>query len=392
MSYQREFTKRLNVAVVGVGMHAYRNILPAMTFLPVSLRALCDVDARKAEATAAQYGVRAWYTSSREMYRNEELDAVFLCVSPQLHPELACEAFDAGLHVWMEKPPAMRASEIEEMIRHRGDKVGVVGFKKVFMPSTRKVMEILSREEFGPLKSILGQYPMTVPEDGESVLRERHAENWLVNGCHPISLMLAVGGAVSAVAVHRSKHGGGACIMQFANGAIGNLHLAAGSPASQPMEHYAFFGNDCQLVIDNCVRVTFQRGIPFDYNRTANYAPPGLDSGAIVWEPQNSLATLENKSLFTQGFYDEMRYFCDQVLAGQPARLGSLEFALQLMRVYEAGLLSHGDMVAIPVRTFPGGYHEKAANKGRRRRDAARHTGPHRPDGTGPVSARGSRF
>ncbi|MCC7355774.1 MAG: Gfo/Idh/MocA family oxidoreductase [Anaerolineae bacterium] len=347
MSYQREFTQKLNVAVVGVGMHTYRNILPAVTFLPVSLRAICDIDAGKAEVTAAQYGARAWYTSSREMYRNEELDAVFLSVSPQLHPVLACEAFDAGLHVWMEKPPAMRASEVEEMIRHRGDKVGVVGFKKVFMPSTRKVIEILLMEGYGPLRSILGEYPMTIPEDGESVLRERRYVNWLANGCHPLSLMLAVGGPVSAVVVHRSKHGGGACILHFADGAIGNLHLAAGSPLSQPTERYAFSGNNCHLVIDNSSRVTFQRGIPFDYNRTANYAPAGLDSGAIVWEPQNSLATLENKSLFTQGFYGEMRHFCDQILAGQPASLGSLEFALQVMKVYEAALLSDGNMVAV---------------------------------------------
>ena len=37
MSYQREFEQRLNVAVVGVGSHGYRNILPALHYLPVRL-------------------------------------------------------------------------------------------------------------------------------------------------------------------------------------------------------------------------------------------------------------------------------------------------------------------------------------------------------------------
>ena len=36
MSYQREFEERLNVAVVGVGSHGYRNVLPTLTFLPDS--------------------------------------------------------------------------------------------------------------------------------------------------------------------------------------------------------------------------------------------------------------------------------------------------------------------------------------------------------------------
>ncbi len=347
MNYQREFEKKLNVGIVGVGSHAYRNILPTMTFLPVSLGAICDINRQRAEVTAAQYGVKGCYESAGEMYRNERLDAVFLCAPPQLHPELACEAFDAGLHVWMEKPPARRASEVVEMIRHRKDKIAVVGFKKAFMPATQKAIEVFSTAGYGPLRSILAEYPMTIPEDGEAVLREGRHVNWLQNGCHPLSLIIAVGGAVSAVTVHRGGHGGGVCVLEFANGVIGNFHLAAGGNNTQPLERYSFFGDGCHLVIDNCLRVTLQRGIPFQYGRTTSYVPEGLDSGAIVWEPQNCLATLENKALFTQGFYHEMQYFCAQVLANQPAEKGSLEFALEVMKVYEAGLLSKGNRVEI---------------------------------------------
>lgn len=347
MSYQREFENKLNVGIVGVGSHAYRNILPTMTFLPVLLRAICDINLGRAQVTASQYGVKAVYESSREMYQNEELDAVFLCVSPQLHPELACEAFDAGLHVWLEKPPAMRAAEVEEIIRHRKDKVAVVGFKKAFMPSTQKVIEIFSTEGYGPLRSMLAVYCMTIPTNGEEVLRERKLTNWLSNGCHPLSLMIAVGGAVSSVTVHRTKHGSGICVLEFANGALGNFHLANGGNNSQPLERYSFFGNGCHMVIDNSFRVSLQRGIPFQYGKTTSYIPEGIDSGAVVWEPQNCQATLENKALFTQGMYAEMRYFCDQVMAGRPAEKGSLEFALEVMKVYEAALLSKGNKVDI---------------------------------------------
>ena len=345
MSYQRDFERTLNVAVVGVGSHSYRNLLPAMTFLPVKLKAFCDINLPLAEKTAAQYGVQSCYSNTAEMYRNEQLDAVFICVSPQMHPELACEAFDAGLHVWMEKPPAIRASEVEEMIRHRGDKVSVVGFKKAFMPSTQKAIEIFSTPEYMPLRTILAEYPMSIPPDGEKVLRERTVTNWLANGCHPLSLMLAVGGKVSAVTVHRGKHAGGVCVLEFESGAIGNFHLADGGKL--PQERYVFYGNACQLVIDNCLRLTLQRGIPFKYGVTTSYVPEGVDSGAVVWEPQNTLATLENRSLFTQGMWDEMNYFCDCVLNSKPAEKGSLEFALEVMKVYEAGLLSEGNRVAI---------------------------------------------
>jgi predicted dehydrogenase len=347
MPYQREFEKKLNVGIVGVGSHAYRNILPTMNYLPVSLRAVCDTNRSLAEKTAAQYGAVGCYENAAEMYRNEKLDAVFLCVSPIHHPRLACEAFDAGLHVWMEKPPARRASEIEEMIRRRKDRVAVVGFKKAFMPSTLKAIEIFSSKEFGPLRSILAEYPMTIPDDGEAVLRDGSIPNWLRNGCHPLSLCMAVGGPVSAVTIHRGNDGSGSCVLEFASGIIGNFHMAGGRNKGQPIERYSFFGDECHLVIDNSLRVTFQRGIPFDYGKNTTYVPEGFDAGAIVWEPQNREGTLENKALFTQGIYNEMQYFCTQALMGKAAEKGSLEFTLDVMKVYEAGLLSKGNRIFI---------------------------------------------
>ena len=347
MPYQRDYQQRIHIGIVGVGSHAYRNILPTLTYLPVDLQAVCDVDEERAKETAAQYGVEAVYTNSREMYANQDLDAVILCVSAEAHPELTCEALDAGLHVWLEKPPAIRASEVEGMIRHRNGKTVVVGFKKAFMPSIDKAIEIFSIEEYGPLRTILAVYPMSIPKGGRAVLEERKSTGWLANGCHPLSAMLAVGGRVTAVTVHRGKREGGVCLLEFENGALGNLHLAAGANRTQPLERYTFIGNNCHVIIDNSSRVTFQRGIEADYAKTVNYAPPGFDSGALVWEPQNGWATLENKALFTQGIYAEMRYFCDKVQAHQPAERGSLEFTLNLMQVYEAALLSEGDTVRI---------------------------------------------
>lgn len=348
MQYQREADARLRVGIVGVGSHAYRNLLPTLTYLPVSLDAVCDIDVDRARVTSAQYGAHA-YSSTADMYRDADLDAVLVSVSPKLHPELTCEALDAGLHVWLEKPPAMRAAQVEEIERHRGDRVVVVGFKKAFMPATRKAREIMAGPDFGRLRSLLAEYPMTIPADGADVLQRGDYANWLANGCHPLSFMLAVGGAVDAVTVHRGHSGGGVCILEYANGALGNFHLADGGRL--PFERYAIYGDGGHITVENSSRVSWHRGIPFSYGRTTSYAPDGADHGTTVWEPQNSLATLENKALFTQGFYDELRYFCDCVIEGRAAVDGSLSFALDIMRVYEAALLSDGARMPTVVQS-----------------------------------------
>jgi len=347
MTYQREFDRKLKVGLVGAGSHAYRNLLPAMNYLPVSLQAICDINGPLAQKTAAQYGAKAWYANAQEMYRNEALDAVFICVSPRLHWSLACEALDSGLHVWMEKPPARRASEVAAIIPHRKDRVVVVGFKKAFTPAITKAIEIFSMREFAPLRSILAEYPVVIPDDGEKILQDGSIPDWLRIGCHPLSACMAVGGPVKAVTVYRGSDGGGACILEFASGIIGNLHLASGRNKGQILERYSLFGDEAHVVIDNGLRVTLVRGIPFEYGRNTTYAPRGLDSGSIVWEPQNREGTLENKALFTQGIYQELFYFVSQALAGQPAKHGSLEFAVEVMKVYEAALLSNGRRIEI---------------------------------------------
>jgi predicted dehydrogenase len=352
MSYQREYTKRLRVAAVGAGLHGYRNVLAAMHFLPVELRAVCDLDIDLARKTAAQFGAKA-YAKTADLYKGEQLDAVFLCVSPELHPALACEALGAGLHVWMEKPPAMRAAEIEEMMRRRGDRVVVVGFKKAFMPATDKALEILGMGQHKPLQSMIGVYPGSLPADGRKTLAERRRTDWLANGVHPLSIMLAVGGPVAAVTLYRSRTGpagedsGGVCLLEFRSGAIGNLHLAQGLRPSQAVEQYQFFAKGCAVSIENCMRVIYRRGIPLNYRQSTSFAPPGLDTGSVVWEPQNCQATLENRPLFTQGMWGEMMHFCESALNGKAATRGTLEFALEVMKVYEAALESQGGRVDI---------------------------------------------
>ena len=340
--------RRLRAGVVGIGSHCRRNILPATRHVPMDLVAFCDVDVSRARVLAAGYGVQAVYEHLGDMLARERLDVVLLVVGPHLHPKLACEALEAGVHVWMEKPPGRRVSDVLDIRAAQKDRVVVVGFKKAFTPATRKVVELFESDDHGPLRSMASIYPLDVPEDGSRVLAEGAPNRWS-DCCHPLAAMTAVGGPVAAVTVHRAALGGGACIVEFASGAVGTLHLASGAASSQPLERYEFYGTGCHAVIENGTRVTFQRGIPFRYGETTTYVPPGLGHGAIVWEPQNMLATPENQPLFTQGIVGSLEHFCACVLEGRQATIGDTAMALHLMQIYEAGLLSDGQRIELTV-------------------------------------------
>ncbi|MDR2932134.1 MAG: Gfo/Idh/MocA family oxidoreductase [Oscillospiraceae bacterium] len=344
MPYQRNFDKRIRAAVIGAGSHCIRNILPTMNYLPVELVAVCDIDEEMARRTAKQYGAKA-YTNTAALYAGEpELEAVFIAVGPRQHPAMVIDALCAGKHVWVEKPVAVRAAQVSEMIAARGDNIAVVGFKKAFMPATLKAKEVIDSEKYGHPNSILAVYHMCMPTNGREILEKGETPNWLLNGVHPLAFMMAVGGPVDTVTTHINAAGYGAVMLGYKNGCTGTLHLASGPMPN--IEYYAVYSDQWELSVRD-TRVELRRGIPFAYSETHNYAPAGDVSGTVVWDTTNCLATLENKPEFTQGFFDEMNYFCGCVLENKQPDKGTLEMALDMMKVYEAALISDGTPVKI---------------------------------------------
>lgn len=352
--YQREYDRKLRLGIVGVGSHSYRNIFPALHYLPVDLVALCDLDESLAQATAKEFGVQQVYTDTARMYADANLDAVLICVSPSMHPRLAMEAMRAGVHAWTEKPAAMRASEVEEMInvRNEHNRVAAVGYKKANMPATLKARELLELPEFGRLRSVYGVYPMSIPRNGREALESREVSKWLADGCHPLSLMVALGGFVRDVTVLQGEGDDpdGVLFLQFESGATGTFHLTAKAPAGHSIERYDLFGDSGRVIsIENVSRVSYHRGIPFSYTGQTDFTAPGTDTGSVIWEASNMLGTSENKSDFVQGMYNELNDFCEAILDNRPVAVTNLEFALNIMKIYEAGLMSMGKTITLPV-------------------------------------------
>lgn len=141
-----------------------------------------------------------------------------------------------------------------------------------------------------------------------------------------------------------NENGVGANLLYFKNGVIGNLYMASGP---QPLEDYHFYAPTWYLRIENTSRVVLERGIPSVYGKTTFFVPEGDDSGAIVWEAQNCKAARENMSWFLQGIYDELITFCRCILEGTQPTIGLLAFALELTKVYEALLVSQGNVIEI---------------------------------------------
>jgi len=78
--------------------------------------------------------------------------------------------------------------------------------------------------------------------------------------------------------------------------------MAEGMSRSGPMERYEVVCEHGHMSWTTTSRLEVYRpGYPFDYRSGQDFAAGGEDVAALVYQPQWTLSTLENKAIFLQG-------------------------------------------------------------------------------------------
>ena len=79
--------------------------------------AIVDKVAPAAKAAAEKYGVERTFSETKELYETiKDLDAVAIITPNAFHHPLVMEALAAGKHVFCEKPPALNAADVAQMV------------------------------------------------------------------------------------------------------------------------------------------------------------------------------------------------------------------------------------------------------------------------------------
>ncbi len=355
VTYNHEYEKRIRAAVIGCGGHAFRNIFPTFQYAPVELAAVCDINKDQAAAVGRQFGAQAVYADYREMLERENLDAVFVITNYDEHgkpryPKIAIDAMQAGVHAWIEKPPAASREEIEAMMAasKQSGKFTGVGFKKMFFPANVKAKEIISEPTFGELTTITARYPQQMPPFEERSDSKKMV-SFLDHMVHPHSLLLYLAGKLDTLYVERHKDGASVVALRFKNGCVGALHYCHGRGGQSFLERTEIVGDWQNVVVDNNIRVTYY-GPGYasgGYGRAGSFYDNEGGACTSTWEPEFSLGQLYNKAIFLLGYAPEIQYFCDCVLENRAPERGSLDDALHLMHIYEAYCQKDGQVVKI---------------------------------------------
>jgi len=343
--------ERFRVAFLGTSGHAFRNYLPVLPFLPVEYVAQWDPDVRAARAFAHQFGAdngdNAGYDDVAELLRDHQPQAVWIATDElesdgrTIQPRLIAQCLDAGCHVFCDKPLASTADEVRELIRlrDRAGRVVGVGAKTMHYPTHTKVRELIDDPEagFGQLVSMTVRYPLHVPPRGGLPHSAGPRKSCLGHVWHPIGAALRIGGPLRRVQLHVDDGArNGILVGNFRSGAIVSFHFPRTKSGLSPLEYLEAVGEGANAVVDNAARLTYYRKASAGpYGRTADMLT-SLADAPLRWEPELSLGTLYNDHNFIQGYGQSLLHFVEAVTANRPVTIGTLEDALEIMKVFEA--------------------------------------------------------
>ena len=212
---------------------------------------LCDASEERRAEFAERYPGVTVTGDFDELLTADGVDAVVIATPVPTHYPLAKAALEAGKHVFVEKPPAMQAAEMEELVglaEARG-LVLMPGHLLLYHPGVQKLKEIVESGELGDVLVVYG--------NRQNLGKIRKDENALWSlGVHDLSVIQYL---IQEEIVEAAAHGHAFlnagvedvvfCYLRFASGKIAHMHLSWLDP--HKMRRLTVVGRDKMAVFDD---------------------------------------------------------------------------------------------------------------------------------------------
>ena len=247
-----------------------------------ALAALCDADEGHRERFAARYPQARMHGDFDDLLADDAVAAVVIATPVPTHYDLARRALAAGKHVLVEKPPAMRGVEIDELVVSAAERnlVLMPGHLLLYHPGVRKLKALIDAGDLGEVLCVYGN------RQNLGIVRTNENALWSL-GVHDLSVILYLLDEEpdACVAHGRDFLTPGVedvvfCYMRFPSGKIAHMHLSWLDP--HKMRKITVVGREKMVVFDDMElerKVTIYEKAP--WKRTDSYGEWQTRSGDI---------------------------------------------------------------------------------------------------------------
>ncbi|WP_321864401.1 Gfo/Idh/MocA family oxidoreductase [Burkholderia cenocepacia] len=319
----------INIGIVGLGSQMQENLLPTLLQMPnVRIVAVCDISAASA-ARIHHFIPNVPITDSIDgMLSLASPDALVLACPPQTHRDIALQAMESGIHVFVEKPPCFTLAELEKLVREsrRSRVVTGVGMNFKFAKPVQQLRAITQSEQFGRTLHIQLNHYASKPRAPMWGLDSTLRSFLLAQAIHTIDLGITFGGdELTGIQSRVQRHDDSLIVnadLLFSSGATASLLCGTMFP---------YFEFDMKLVSSNSTMVQLDNLWNITLHETDHGTRP---TGAGkrwrgAWQPGPLDSGYERS-----GYYGELFSFFDAIRRQAPFE-ASFESLLPTYRVIE---------------------------------------------------------
>jgi predicted dehydrogenase len=212
---------------------------------------LCDLDDTHLRPVAERYPHARATNMIDDLLADDTLDAVVIATPVPTHHALAKQALEAGKHVFVEKPPAMRAVEMDELVQLAADRDRVLmpGHLLLYHPAVLKLKELVASGELGEVLCVYGN------RVNLGIVRSNENALWSL-GVHDLSVILYLldedpdlATAQGSASIHPGVEDVVFCFLRFPSGRIAHMHLSWLDP--HKMRKMTVVGSQKMVVFDD---------------------------------------------------------------------------------------------------------------------------------------------
>jgi predicted dehydrogenase len=195
--------KQYNWGIIGAGNIAGKFTADLDLLPQARLAAIASRSADRASAFAKEHRIPKWYDEWDAIAGDPEIDIVYVATHHPFHYENTRACLEAGKAVLCEKPFTMNRRELEQLVPiAREKKVFLMeAIWTRFLPSTRKVLEIMDSGDLGRLTNVYADFGFRLEYDHAHRLYDpaRGGGVLLDLGIYPVFISQLMAGPPSSI-------------------------------------------------------------------------------------------------------------------------------------------------------------------------------------------------
>lgn len=145
---------KVRIGIIGVGQIGKHHLNVYQEQVPdAEIVAVADINEVEANRVSEAYRIPDVYTDFRELLKRDDIEAVDVCLHNNLHMPVTVAAFEAGKHVYCEKPMAGAYRDAEVMLKKAKelDRKLLIQLRNIFIPETKAARILIDEGRLGKL-------------------------------------------------------------------------------------------------------------------------------------------------------------------------------------------------------------------------------------------------